>query len=33
MTVDEYYRLETHLESSVQKLRNPAIALAAKLLK
>jgi iron(III) transport system substrate-binding protein len=33
MTVDDYYRLETHLESSVLKLRNPAIALANKLLK
>lgn len=33
MTVDDYYRLETHLESSVLKLRNPAIALAGKLLK
>lgn len=33
MTVDDYYRLETHLESSVQKLRNPAIALANKILK
>ena len=33
MTVDDYYRLETHLESSVQKLRTPAIALATKLLK
>jgi iron(III) transport system substrate-binding protein len=33
MTVDEYYRLETHLESSVLKIRNPAIALANKLLK
>jgi iron(III) transport system substrate-binding protein len=33
MTVDDYYRLETHLESSVQKLRTPAIALANKILK
>ena len=33
MTVDDYYRLETHLESSVLKLRKPAIALANKLLK
>jgi len=33
MTVDEYLRLETHLESSVRKIRTPAIALAAKLLK
>ncbi len=33
MTVDDYYRLETHLESSVLKLRNPAIALATKILK
>ena len=33
MTVDDYYRLETHLESSVLKLRNPAVALANKLLK
>ncbi len=33
MTVDDYYRLETHLESSVLKLRNPAIALASRLLK
>jgi len=33
MTVDDYYRLETHLESSVQKTRTPAIALANKLLK
>jgi hypothetical protein len=31
--VDDYYRLETHLESSVQKLRTPAIALANKILK
>src|SRR5438093_7393337 len=28
MTVDDYYRLETHLESSFIKIRNPAIALA-----
>jgi iron(III) transport system substrate-binding protein len=33
MTVDDYYRLETHLESSVAKLRKPAIALAEKLLR
>ena len=33
MTVDDYYRLETHLESSVRKIRAPAIALAHKLLK
>ena len=32
MTVDDYYRLETHLESSVNKLRKPATALAEKLL-
>jgi ABC-type Fe3+ transport system substrate-binding protein len=32
MTVDDYYRLETHLESSVIKLRKPATALANKLL-
>jgi ABC-type Fe3+ transport system substrate-binding protein len=32
MTVDDYYRLETHLESSVNKLRKPATALADKLL-
>jgi hypothetical protein len=32
MTVDDYYRLETHLESSVLKLRKPATALANKLL-
>jgi ABC-type Fe3+ transport system substrate-binding protein len=32
MTVDDYYRLETHLESSVLKLRKPATALAEKLL-
>jgi iron(III) transport system substrate-binding protein len=32
MTVDDYYRLETHLESSVNKLRKPATALANKLL-
>ena len=31
MTVDDYYRLETHLESSVNKLRKPATALAEKL--
>jgi ABC-type Fe3+ transport system substrate-binding protein len=33
MTVEDYYRLETHLESSVLKLRTPAVALARKLLK
>ena len=33
MTVDDYFRLETHLESSVRKIRGPAIALAHKLLK
>jgi ABC-type Fe3+ transport system substrate-binding protein len=33
MSVDDYLRLETHLESSVKKIRTPAIALAAKLLK
>jgi len=33
MTVDDYLRLETHLESSVKKIRTPAIALATKLLK
>jgi iron(III) transport system substrate-binding protein len=33
MTVDDYYRRETHLESSVNKLRKPATALANKLLK
>ena len=33
MTVDDYLRLETHLESSVRKIRSPAIALANKLLK
>src|SRR5262245_4272151 len=33
MTVDDYLRLETHLESSVRKIRAPAIALATKLLK
>ena len=32
MAVDDYYRLETHLESSVNKLRKPATALAEKLL-
>src|SRR5919108_1542891 len=31
MTVEDYLRLETHLESSVLKIRNPAIALANKL--
>jgi ABC-type Fe3+ transport system substrate-binding protein len=33
MTVEGYLRLETHLESSVRKIRDPAIALANKLLK
>jgi len=33
MTVEDYLRLETHLESSVRKIRDPAIALAHKLLK
>jgi len=33
MSVEEYYRVETHLESSVLKLRKPATALATKLLK
>lgn len=33
MSVEDYYRLETHLESSVIKLRKPAIALANKLLR
>jgi iron(III) transport system substrate-binding protein len=33
MTVEDYYRLETHLESSVRKIRDPAIVLANKLLK
>jgi ABC-type Fe3+ transport system substrate-binding protein len=33
MSVEEYLRLETHLESSVLKVRNPAVALANKLLK
>ena len=33
MTVEDYLRLETHLESSVRKIRDPAIALATKLLK
>src|SRR5437867_7005814 len=33
MTVDDYYRLETHLESSVLKIRNPAIALANRLMR
>jgi iron(III) transport system substrate-binding protein len=33
MTVDDYLRLETHLESSVLKIRTPATALATKLLK
>jgi iron(III) transport system substrate-binding protein len=33
MTVDDYLRLETHLESSVRKIRTPAVALASKLLK
>jgi ABC-type Fe3+ transport system substrate-binding protein len=33
MPVEDYYRVETHLESSVLKLRKPATALANKLLK
>jgi ABC-type glycerol-3-phosphate transport system substrate-binding protein len=33
MTVEDYFRLETHLESSVRKIRNPAVALANKLFK
>jgi len=33
MSIEEYYRVETHLESSVLKLRKPATALANKLLK
>jgi iron(III) transport system substrate-binding protein len=33
MTVEDYYRLETHLESSVLKFRKPATALADKLLR
>ena len=33
MTVEDYLRLETHLESSVRKIRSPAIALANELLK
>ena len=33
MTVDDYLRLETHLESSVKKIRTPAVALASRLLK
>ena len=33
MSVDDYLRLETHLESSVKKTRTPAIALATRLLK
>jgi ABC-type Fe3+ transport system substrate-binding protein len=33
MAVEDYLRLETHLESSVRKIRDPAIALANKLLK
>ncbi|HLN88377.1 MAG TPA: extracellular solute-binding protein [Candidatus Limnocylindrales bacterium] len=33
MTVDDYLRSETHLESSVKKIRTPAVALATKLLK
>lgn len=33
MTVDDYLRLETHLESSVKAIRTPAVALANKLLK
>jgi ABC-type Fe3+ transport system substrate-binding protein len=32
MAVEDYYRRETHLESSVNKLRKPATALAEKLL-
>ncbi len=32
MTVEDYYRLETHLESSVKKIRSPATALANKVL-
>lgn len=33
MTVEDYYRLETHLESSVLKIREPAVELAKKFLK
>jgi iron(III) transport system substrate-binding protein len=33
MTVEDYYRLETHLESSVLKVRAPAVELANKVLK
>jgi len=33
MTVDDYLRSETHLESSVRKIRTPAVLLATKLLK
>jgi len=33
MSVDDYLRLETHLESSVRKIRTPAVTLASKLLK
>jgi iron(III) transport system substrate-binding protein len=33
MSVDDYLRLETHLESSVRKIRGPAVALANKLLR
>ncbi|OGQ78848.1 MAG: hypothetical protein A3F90_09160 [Deltaproteobacteria bacterium RIFCSPLOWO2_12_FULL_60_19] len=33
MTVEDYFRLETHSEAAVQKLRTPAIALATKILK
>jgi len=33
MTVEDYLRLETHLESSARKIRAPATALATKLLK
>jgi iron(III) transport system substrate-binding protein len=33
MTVEDYLRSETHLESSVRKIRSPATALANKLLK
>ena len=33
MSVEDYLRRETHLESSVRKIRSPAVALANKLLK
>ena len=33
MTVEDYFRLETHSEAAVQKLRTPAIALATKILR